>query len=103
MNGLSTGERDVEAAIAAVAARCLRSPGAFDPDMPFALLGMDSLGTIEMAAALEEALGCRLPPELLLDCPDGRSLAVRIGRLRAEGAVLDRGDPYEQMFADAVL
>ncbi|HJR57954.1 MAG TPA: thioester reductase domain-containing protein [Vicinamibacterales bacterium] len=103
MTDLATGGRDVAAAIAAVAARCLRSTDAFDPDTPFVLLGMDSLGTIEMAAALEEALGCEVPPELLLECPDGRSLAARIAELRAQGRVADREDPYEQMLADAVL
>jgi thioester reductase-like protein len=99
----AVGGPSVEGAIAAVAARCLRTPAAFDPDIPFALLGMDSLGTIEMAAALEDMLGCRLPPELLLECPDGRSLAARIAALRSEGELIDREDPYEQMMADAVL
>jgi thioester reductase-like protein len=93
---------DVEAAVAAVAAQCL--PGAaFDPDAPFALLGMDSLRTIEMAAALEESLGCELPPELLLECIDGRSLAARIVQIAARGPGTGRDDPFEQMLADAVL
>ena len=40
------------------------------PDDAFALLGLDSLSMIELAAALEETLGCELPPDLLLECPD---------------------------------
>lgn len=103
MRDISGGETCVEAAIASVAARCLRPSGAFDLDTPFALLGMDSLGTIEMAAALEQTLGHELPPELLLECADGRSLAARITQLRATGRIADRDDPFEQMLADAVL
>lgn len=96
-------EASIESAIATAAAQCLRTPGAFDPDAPFALLGLDSLGTIEMAAALERQLGHELPPDLLLECPDGRSLAGRIIHLRETGRIADREDPFEQMLADAVL
>ena len=103
MSQVTVPQPEVEAAIAAVAARCLRYPEAFDPDIPFALLGMDSLGTIEMAAALEETLRCELPPDLLLDCHDARALAVRITELRDAGAILEREDPFEQILADAVL
>jgi thioester reductase-like protein len=91
----------VEAAIAAVAARCLRAPARFDPDTPFALMGIDSLASIEMAAALEESLGRRLPPDLLLDCADARALAVRIATLRA--AEPSAEDPFDQLLADSVL
>lgn len=89
--------------VATVAARCLRSPGAVDPDMPLALLGLDSLSSIEMAAELESAFGCELPTDLLLDCADARSLAARISELRAVRARDDRDDPFESMLADAVL
>jgi thioester reductase-like protein len=64
---------------------------------------MDSLGTIEMAAVLEDVLGCGLPPDLLLDCPDGRSLAARIVQVRASGPAAAAEDPCARMLADAVL
>ena len=96
-------ESHIEAAIAAVAARCLRPTTRFDADTPFALLGIDSLGTIEMAAALEESLGCELPPDLLAGCDDARALALRIARLRESTAVIEAEDAFDLMFADAVL
>lgn len=94
-------EAEVEAAIASVAARCLS--GRFDADVPFALLGIDSLGTIELAAALEQRLGHEVPPELLLECPDGRTLAARIRQLRENRCASDVEDPFDRMLADAVL
>jgi thioester reductase-like protein len=93
----------IETAIAAVAARCLRPAAPFDADTPFALLGIDSLGTIEMAAALEESLGCELPPDLLAGCDDARALAIRITQLRERGVLAHHEDPFEQMVADTVL
>ena len=96
-------EPHIEAAIAAVAARCLRPTTRFDADTPFALLGIDSLSTIEMAAALEESLGCELPPDLLAGCDDARALALRITRLRESAAVIEHEDAFDLMFADAVL
>ncbi len=73
-----------------------------DPSTPFALLGLDSLGTIELAAALEDALGIELPPDVVAGCRDARALAACVERLRADeprSAI----DPLEQMLADAVL
>ena len=101
--GHATRDSAVDVAVASAAAHCLRAPGAFDLDTPFALLGMDSLATIEMAAALEVSLGIALPPELMLDCPNGRSLAERIVRLRAADQIARHDDPFALMFADAVL
>ena len=93
----------LETTITAVASRCLRSTAApIDVTMPFALLGLDSLTTIELAVALEETLGCELPPGLLAECPDVRSLARRL----ADADGLARGsidDPFDRMLADSVL
>ncbi|MBA2301591.1 MAG: thioester reductase domain-containing protein [Acidobacteria bacterium] len=94
---------DVESTVAAVARRCLRSGHSFDLDTPFALLGLDSLGTIEMAAALEEAIGCELPAELVLECGNGLGLASRIAELQATTPASTVHDPFDQMFLDAVL
>ncbi len=99
----------LEATITAVATRCLQgslagrsSPATGDFDTPFELLGLDSLATIELAAALEDELGCELPADVLVDCTDARSLAARLARLGL-GDVRPTDDPFDQMFADAVL
>jgi thioester reductase-like protein len=89
--------------VASIAARCLRTPVAIDPDTPLALLGLDSLSTIEMAAALEAAFGCELPVDVMIDCTDVRSLTARISALRAAQANEAPLDPFELMLADAVL
>jgi thioester reductase-like protein len=93
----------LETTISEVAARCLRSTGTeIDATTPFALLGLDSLTTIELAVALEETLGCELPPELLAECRDVRSLARHIADAEIVGR-LPLDDPFERMFADSVL
>lgn len=91
------------ASVASIAARCLRTPGEVDPDIPLALLGLDSLSTIEMAAELEEAFGCELPADVLSECTDARSLALLISALQQSGRDAGRDDPFEAMLADAVL
>jgi thioester reductase-like protein len=103
VTGALTADPRVEAAIAAVAARYLRPGAAFDPDVPLALLGIDSLKTIEMAVALEETLGCDVAPELLADCADARTLAVLLTQLREGRVVGASDDPFAEMLADAVL
>jgi thioester reductase-like protein len=45
-------------------------PQAMDPKTPLALYGLDSVGSVELVAALEEAFGRELPEWLLLDHPD---------------------------------
>ena len=89
--------------VASVAARCLRTTGVIDPDTPLALLGLDSLSTIEMAADLEEAFGCELPADLLTECTDARALASVISVLRATKRDAAREDPFDAMLADSVL
>ncbi len=57
------------AQIAALALRCSRATDLQpDPAMPFAHLGLDSIGTIELAAAIEEELGIDVPLDLVSDC-----------------------------------
>ena len=90
----------LERTITEVAARCLRTEVPIDKDTPFDLLGLDSLATIELAAALEAELGRELPADLLAECSDARLLAAWLSR---EGVIRPAEDPYEQMFADAVL
>jgi thioester reductase-like protein len=92
---------DLESTITSVAARCLRSDVHIETGTPFELLGLDSLATIELAAALEAELGCDLPADIIADCTDAKALAVRLMRegIRARA----HEDPFDQMFADAVL
>ena len=99
----------LEATITAVATRCLQGnrgscshPTTIDGNTSFELLGLDSLATIELAAALEDELGCELPADMLVDCTDVRSLAGRLARLGV-GDARRADDPFDQMFADAVL
>jgi thioester reductase-like protein len=107
MTEIITAERraaDLETAIAAIAARLSKEAEASaeaDPCTPFALLGLDSLGTIELAAAVEDALGIELPPDLVADCPDARSLARRLHRRSICDTAIE--DPVAEMFADGVL
>ena len=90
----------LEQTITAVAARCIGTNVPIHGDTAFELLGLDSLATIELAAALETELGCVLPPDALAECRSIRSLAARLSCDRVRR--LDQ-DPYEQMFQDAVL
>ena len=99
----------LEATIGAVATRCLHGypagrshPAAVDLDTPFEWLGLDSLATIELAAALEDELGCELPADVLVGCTDARSLAARLARLGV-GDARTADDPFDQMVADAAL
>ena len=87
-----------------VARECLRLDAAaiIDPDVPFALMGLDSLKTIELAAALEDALGCTLPAEMLAECRDVRSLTARIQTLHSP-VVVRPDDPFARMREDAIL
>jgi thioester reductase-like protein len=91
----------LETQIASIAARCLRPPiPGVDPDMPFALLGLDSLGAIELAVELEQALGFDVHPDLLADCRDVRALAARL----SQGPVgPSPNEEIDRMLEDAVL
>jgi thioester reductase-like protein len=97
--------RQLAISIAAAAASTARVPAVHvTPSTPFALIGLDSAGTIELAAALEDALGLEIPPELVAECPNAWKLAARIGAIR--GALQARSlhdDPFERMLLDAVL
>jgi thioester reductase-like protein len=95
---------DASATITALAARIARVPEAeIDADTPFALLGIDSVGAIELAAAVEEAFGLELPPDVLADCRDVRSLTAEVDAMRSRRLGEPSADPFEQMYADAVL
>jgi thioester reductase-like protein len=93
------------ATIATIAARIARVPDhEVTPGMPFAMMGLDSAGAIELAFAIEEALGIDLPPEAVAECGDASTLAARVDAVRrTQRSDAPRLDPFELMLADAVL
>lgn len=91
------------AQIAALALRCSRATDLQpDPAVPFAHLGLDSIGTIELAAAIEEELGIDVPLDLVSDCSDARTLAERLEQYQDAG-LATRDDALARMRLDAVL
>jgi thioester reductase-like protein len=94
---LDMGAAGLEPLVAAAAARALRLPPEIvGPDVPFARLGLDSLGCLELAAELETALGIHVPADAVVECTTVRSLC----------ATLSGGAPqpaFERMRADARL
>ena len=87
----------LEPLVAAAAARALRLPPEIvGPDVPFARLGLDSLGCLELAGELETALGIHIPPDAVVECTTVRSLCATLGG-GATDSVIDR------MRADAGL
>ena len=70
--------------------------------MPFAHLGLDSIGTIELAAAIEKELGIDVPLDLVSDCSDARTLAARLEQYQDAG-LATRDDALARMRLDAVL
>jgi thioester reductase-like protein len=101
-------ERSAIDTVTALAARCLRvPPRSIPPDTPLSRLGLDSLGCIELGAALEEALGRTVPPEAIIESATIRSLCKAL-----EHSVLpwlppsggrNSGHLLSGMRADAVL
>lgn len=88
---------DVEGLIAAAAARCLRLPvEVVGRDVPFARLGLDSLGCLELADDLETALGMPVPADALVESTTVRSLCATL-----TGGVTE--DAADRMRADAEL
>ena len=87
----------LEPLVAAAAARALRMrPDAVGPDVPFARLGLDSLGCLELAGELELALGIAVPPDAVSEQSTVRSLCATLGGSSG-------GDAVDRMGADAVL
>jgi thioester reductase-like protein len=63
-----------------------------DPQMPLTLYGLDSVGSMELVAALEIAFGRELPEWLLLEHPDLEALsqALEDVRLKPDATSFDR-------------
>ena len=76
------------------------SPRGIDPGMPFASMGLDSLATVELAAALEAKTGFDIAPEVVSDAGSARALAARLQRMLHE-PVREPEDPFKLMLSDA--
>ena len=97
LDPLETAPASLEPVVTAAAARALRLPlEAVGLDVPFARLGLDSLGCLELAGELELALGIAVPADAVAEHSTVRSLCATLGG-SSGGDVLDR------MRADAVL
>jgi thioester reductase-like protein len=80
----------LDARVAAAAARALRLPPEIvGLDVPFARLGLDSLGCVELAAALEVALGIPVPADAVVESTTVRSLCAVLSDPMS-ASVLDR-------------
>src|SRR5688572_7582974 len=87
----------LEPLVCAAAARALRLPPEIvGLDVPFARLGLDSLGCLELAGELETTLGIQVPADAVAEYTTVRSLCAALGG-GAAGAAIDR------MRADARL
>ena len=73
-------------------------PDRIDPDRPLASYGMDSLRSMELVAALEDATGRSLPDTFCLDHPTLNCLAVALNGEVANRSIQDAG-----WMADATL
>jgi thioester reductase-like protein len=98
----TSSTRGLSSTLATLAAKCLNVPaGSIAQQVPLTRYGLDSLATIELTAAIENALGRRLPESVLIEHPDLGSLE------RYLTANSDGGNPQvdsrEQMRSDSVL
>lgn len=89
--------------LAALARTCLRLPHQnLTIDTPLALAGLDSLGVVELSAAVERSLSIRVPCDVIVRCGTVRSIASEIER-RQDAPGGDARSDVEQMLADADL
>ncbi len=91
-------------AIAALAARIAKVPPV-RPSTPFALMGLDSIGAIELLAAVEHAFGVELSTDIAMTCRDARALAkaVEAARSGRDQHTNDANDDIAAMRTDSVL
>ena len=91
--------------IATLAARIANVPPVH-PATPFALIGLDSVGAIELVAAVEHEFGVTLPPDAGVIYRDARALARAIEVARDRDPATSESDAHTDlaaMRADAVL
>jgi thioester reductase-like protein len=89
--------------IACLAARIAKvSPVA--ATTPFALIGLDSVGTIELIATVEREFGVSLPTDTAVACRDARALARAVDVARSDKSTASTAcDESAAMRADAIL
>jgi thioester reductase-like protein len=101
-----TDAAGLEPIVAAATARCLRLPAeVVGRDVPFARLGLDSLGCLELAGDLEIALGIPVPADAVMECTTVRSLCAALTGTSGAFDQTDAGpaDAFARMRTDAVL
>jgi len=103
-----TDRAAIEPLVAAATARYLRLPAEIvGRDVPFARLGLDSLGCLELAGELETALGISMPADAVLECTTVGSLCAALaGAALPEAldcATSAHADVFNRMRADTVL
>ena len=94
-----------EAAVAAAVAEFLRiDRRTIDSRTPLSAYGVDSLGAMQLVAALEDRFGCTLPESLLTDYPDLRQLTEALGDAIAPAGDGQRSsDLRDRLIADSRL
>lgn len=104
MTTIATPRKTIRAAITRIAAGVLEVPvDRVDTTASFAELGLDSLRTAELVAAIEDALGASFPLALLCEQPSLDALAGWIEQGGSAYGPPRAGDTLRMMRADAEL
>ena len=104
-NAQSTCNGISDSTVAAAVAEFLRvEPDTIDPSTPLSAYGIDSLGAMQLVAALEDRFHCTLPESLLTDYPDLRQLTDALSDAAAPSGVLHTPSPLrDRLVADSRL
>jgi thioester reductase-like protein len=90
--------------IGALAARIARVPVEdVDSTTRLSLLGIDSVGAIELAVAIEERFGIAMPADVMLVCRNIASLSEYVDAQLSSSCASTRDTGLDEMLADAVL
>src|SRR5688572_20787549 len=93
-----------EAAVAAAVAEFLHiDPHTIDSGTPLSAYGVDSLGAMQLVAALEDRFRCTLPESLLTDYPDVRQLTEALGDAIAPSDGQKSSCLRDRLIADSCL
>lgn len=89
--------------IAALASRIARVP-TVHPSTPFALIGLDSVGALELLAAVEHEFRVELPVDVAVTCRNARAMATAVIAARSgRGQESSADDDTTAMRADSIL
>jgi thioester reductase-like protein len=94
-----------DAAVAAAVAEFLRvEPHTIDARTPLSAYGIDSLGAMQLVAALEDQFRCTLPESLLTDYPDLQQLTAALsGAAAPSGGGHTASRLHDRLVADSCL